>query len=166
MNQGPRRPVLRYYGGKWKLAPWLLTLFPCAPDLCRAIRWWGIGSYSKSTRLCRGVQRSQLRGRQRLSCSSGSKKAKSLTRALALTPFSREDFKQAYLQTSDPVEAARRTIIRSFMGFGHISPRSPTRNANSSQHLGAYRIPAKQQQVGSYSSSRLGSLPDADLSVL
>lgn len=23
-----RRPVLRYHGGKWKLAPWVVSFFP------------------------------------------------------------------------------------------------------------------------------------------
>jgi len=24
----PKRPALRYYGGKWKLAPWIISHFP------------------------------------------------------------------------------------------------------------------------------------------
>ncbi len=41
-----------------------------------------------------------------------------LVRALELTPFAREEFLLGYEPTSDPVECARRTIVRAFMGFG------------------------------------------------
>lgn len=41
-----------------------------------------------------------------------------LKEALRLTPFSRDEFDQSYLPSTDPLEQARRTIIRSFMGFG------------------------------------------------
>ena len=28
MSQQPERPVLRYFGGKWVLAPWIIENFP------------------------------------------------------------------------------------------------------------------------------------------
>jgi len=41
-----------------------------------------------------------------------------LRRALELTPFARAEFEDSYIPTADPLEQARRTVIRSFMGFG------------------------------------------------
>lgn len=41
-----------------------------------------------------------------------------LHRALELTPFARVEFLQSYQLASDPLEQARRTIVRSFQGFG------------------------------------------------
>jgi DNA adenine methylase len=41
-----------------------------------------------------------------------------IVRALELTPYSRADFELSFLPASDPVEQARRTFVRSFMGFG------------------------------------------------
>jgi DNA adenine methylase len=39
-----------------------------------------------------------------------------LKRLIELTPFSREEYLQAYKPTDDPIEQARRTVIRGFMG--------------------------------------------------
>lgn len=41
-----------------------------------------------------------------------------LKEALRLTPFARDEFMESYGPTGDGVERARRTIIKSFMGFG------------------------------------------------
>jgi DNA adenine methylase len=40
---------------------------------------------------------------------------------LALTPYSRAEFKLSYQKAEDPLEQARRTVVRSFMGFGSNS---------------------------------------------
>ena len=41
-----------------------------------------------------------------------------LIELIELTPFSRVDFQESYEPTSDPIEQARRTVVRSYMGFG------------------------------------------------
>jgi len=41
-----------------------------------------------------------------------------LARQLTLTPFSRGEYLEAWYPSEDPIEQARRTVIRSFMGFG------------------------------------------------
>lgn len=42
-----------------------------------------------------------------------------LARDLALTPFAREEYRASFESVEDdPIEMARRTVIRSFMGFG------------------------------------------------
>jgi DNA adenine methylase len=44
--------------------------------------------------------------------------AKDLINAIGLTPFARKEFERAYEYSNDPVERARRMVIRSYMGFG------------------------------------------------
>jgi DNA adenine methylase len=41
-----------------------------------------------------------------------------LIRALELTPYSRREFEQACTKVLEPIESARRLIVRSYMGFG------------------------------------------------
>jgi DNA adenine methylase len=51
-------------------------------------------------------------------------KAKELERMIRLTPYSRTEFQSSYAESSEPcgdIEAARRTILRSFAGFGSAS---------------------------------------------
>lgn len=53
--------------------------------------------------------------------------AAALLESLRLTPFARQEFDDATATTEDPVEKARRLVIRSFMGFGsnaHSSSRA------------------------------------------
>ena len=48
---------------------------------------------------------------------------------MELTPFSRAEFVLSYARTDEPIEQARRTVTRSFMGFGR----------NSHNHLTGFR---------------------------
>lgn len=114
----PRRPVLRYHGGKWMLAPWIIAHFP--PHRVYVEAFGGAGSvlmrkprayaevYNDLDRTVVELFR-VLRDRTA---------AEELIASVAATPFARQEFVEAYEETPDRIEAARRTIIRAFMGFG------------------------------------------------
>jgi DNA adenine methylase len=61
-----------------------------------------------------------------------------LVAALRLTPFAREEFKDSYEASDDPVEGARRFAVRSFMGFGSNAhnPRRKTGFRHNSNRSG------------------------------
>ncbi len=60
-----------------------------------------------------------------------------LAEALRLTPFAREEFFDAYEPTENALEAARRTIIKSFMGFGSDSIRNKSGFRNNAHRSGS-----------------------------
>lgn len=118
MTQQCRRPALRYHGGKWRDAPWIIDHFP--PHR-RYIEPFGGGasvllrkprSYAEIYNDLDGEVVNLFRVLRNPS------QARELIRQVDLTPFSRTEFEQSYLLDGDPIEQARRLLVRSFMGFG------------------------------------------------
>jgi DNA adenine methylase len=113
----PERPILRWHGGKWMLAPWIIAHFP---DHRVYVEPFG-GAASVLLRKPRayaevyGDLDDELVNLFRV---LRSRRARALVQQLRLTPFSRSEFEEAYLPTEDELERARRMIIRSYMGFG------------------------------------------------
>lgn len=114
----PTRPALRWHGGKWKLAPWIISHFPkhrvyvepfggAMSTLIRKERVYAEIYNDLDSEVVNLFR--VLRDRS---------KADRLVEHLRLTPFSREEFVDANGMADDPVERARRLVIRSFMGFG------------------------------------------------
>lgn len=112
------RPVLRYHGGKWLLAPWIIEQF--GPHRVYVEPYGGAASVllrkppayaeiyndldAEVVGLFRVLQDPILSAR--------------LIELLRVTPFARKEFERAYEFTEEPVERARRLMMRSFMGFG------------------------------------------------
>jgi DNA adenine methylase len=118
------RPVLRYHGGKWILAPWIIGFFPKhriyvepfgggASVLIRKPRSYA-EVYNDLDDEIVNVFRILRDSRQ----------AEELARLISLTPWSRTEFYAAYEPTEDPLERARRTIARAYMAFGTTSRRA------------------------------------------
>lgn len=113
----PTRPVLRYHGGKWKLAPWIISHFPSHRVYTES--FGGAASVLMRKPRSYGEVYNDLDGEiVNLFRVLRSERSADLIRALSLTPFSRADFLQSYESSDDPMEQARRTVVRSFMGFG------------------------------------------------
>lgn len=138
------RPMLRYHGGKWKLAPWLISHFPphriyveafagAASVLIRKPRTYGEifnDLDSEVVNVFRVLQEPST--------------AAALERRLILTPFARDEFRRSYEEPIDNVDRAAKMIIRSFMGFGSASM--------TRMHITGFRS----------SASRCGSTPAQD----
>lgn len=111
-------PVIRYHGSKFRLAPWIIERLP--EHTCYVEPFGGAGgvlmqkprAYAEVyndldgdiVNLFRVLQDEASRSR--------------LFECLTLTPYAREEFELAWESATDPVERARRTIIRAPMGFG------------------------------------------------
>jgi DNA adenine methylase len=112
------RPALRWHGGKWMLAPWIISHFP--PHQVYTEPFGGAASVllrkERAYAEVYGDLDSEVVNFFRVLRDTAT--AGALTEALHLTPFAREEFEAAYEAATDPVERARRLVIRSFMGFG------------------------------------------------
>jgi len=112
------RPLIRYHGGKFRLAPWLIQFFPPHRIYCEP--FGGAASVlMQKTRSYAEVYNdldSEIVNLFRV-LQSPEKNAR-LIELLKITPFAREEFELAYEDTDCEIESARRVIIRAQMGFG------------------------------------------------
>lgn len=83
-----------------------------------------------------------------------------LIELLRLTPFARREFEIAYDPTDDPVERARRLVIRSFMGFGS--------NAHSATQRGhqSTGFRSNSNRSGTTPARDWWNLPDAYMAII
>lgn len=126
LNADPRyswdmkpRTLLRYHGGKWRLAPWIISHFPEHRVYVEPFGWWA-GILLRKARSYAEIYNdldSEIVNLFRIVRNQGEE----LARRLYLTPFSREEYGTIEQHESDPIERARRTVIRSFMGFSSTS---------------------------------------------
>ncbi len=111
------RPVLRWHGGKWLLAPWIISYFP--PHDVYVEPFGGAGSVlMRKPRSYAEVWNDLDQDVVNLFRVLRGPDADRLVAMLRLTPFARKGFDEAYEETDDGVERARRLVIRSFHGFG------------------------------------------------
>jgi DNA adenine methylase len=118
---GPTRPVLRWHGGKWILAPWIISHFGAHRVY---VEPYG-GAASVLMRKPRAYAEvyndldGELVNLFRVLRSDGA----ALVEAIRLTLYAREELVLARLPDDCPIERARRCVVRSFMGFGSDSAR-------------------------------------------
>ena len=111
-----KHPLLRYHGAKWRLAPWIISNFPRHRIYVEP--FGGSGAVLLRKERSEIEVYNDLDGEIvnlfRVARDSGEE----LSRLVHLTPYSRDEFIKSFEPADDPVEQARRTVIRSFQGFG------------------------------------------------
>ena len=118
MTRTPTRPVLRYHGGKWRLAPWIIAHFP--PHRVYVEPFGGAASVLLRKPRSYAEVYNEVDGEivDFFRILRHPEHAVRLADLLKLTPFARAEFEEAYEPAKDRFERARRLVIRSFMGFG------------------------------------------------
>lgn len=113
-----KHPVIRYHGGKFRLAPWVIQHFPA--HRCYVEPYGGaagvlIQKGRAYAEVYNDVDGDIVNLFRVLQCPR--RRAK-LTELLVLTPYARAEFELASKPVRNSVERARRTVVRSLMGFG------------------------------------------------
>lgn len=108
--------ILKYPGGKWRIADWILSFFPDHKVYVEPFFGSGACFFSKEPsyietindvdgnivnlfRVCRDYP-------------------EELAKAINLTPFSRDEFINCNIPSDNPIEQARRTLVRYHQSFG------------------------------------------------
>jgi DNA adenine methylase len=118
------RPALRWHGGKWMLAPWIIAHLPAhrvyvepfggaASVLLRKPRAYAEVYDDDVVNLFRVLRNDADAAR--------------LTELLRLTPYARTEFFACYDAAGEPIERARQLVCRSYMGFGSDAPNRDVR---------------------------------------
>jgi DNA adenine methylase len=114
MKNQPKNPLLRYLGGKWRIAPWIIRHFPKHHVYVEPFG----GGGSVLLRKPRSAQEiyNDINGDMVNLFRVVRDRGEELAEKVELTPYAREEYYDAYIQSDDPVERARRTLVRAMMG--------------------------------------------------
>ena len=110
------RPMLNYYGGKWSSGDWIIEHFP-EHEIYVEVFGGGASVMLKKKRSKREVINDIDDEIVNLYQVMRDHYAE-LHRRCELTPHSRKEYKMARDRSEDPIEQARRTIIKSYFGIG------------------------------------------------
>jgi DNA adenine methylase len=118
MGEVITRPALRYHGGKFRLAQWVLQFFP--PHEIYTEAFGGAAGVLLQKPRTHAEVYNDLDGDivNFFHVLRDPETRAALVQACALTPYARAEFDQAWEPTAEPIERARRTAIRAQMGFG------------------------------------------------
>lgn len=118
------RPALRYFGGKWNLAPWIIQHFPVHTSYVDAFGG-GAGVLLQKPRS--GVETyNDLNGEVVNFFRVLRDQPDELLGKLCLTPYAREEYATSHEPTEDDIERARRLFVRLWMSIGGMNQKKPS----------------------------------------
>ncbi len=113
---GVTRPALRYFGAKFRLAPWIIQSFPS--HTCYVEPFGGGGGILLRKSPSAFEVYNDLDGGIVNFFRVLRDQPEELLRAITLTPYSREEQRIAFEPSDDPLESARRLYVRSWQSHG------------------------------------------------
>ncbi|MHA3052506.1 DNA adenine methylase [Acinetobacter sp. ANC 4640] len=130
------KPLIRYHGGKFRLADWVISHFP--NHTCYTEVFGGAAGVLLQKPRAYAEVYNDLDGDvvNLFQVLRDKEKCGQLIEQLVLTPYAREEFDLAWEHTDNDIERARRIIIRAQMGFG---------SAGATKGRTGFRIDTKRQ---------------------
>jgi len=136
-----RRPVMHYHGSKFRLAPWIISHFPRHKNYVEPFGGGAAVLLRKHPSYHEVYNDLNDEVVNVFEVLRDPNQAQKLKRKIELTPFSRTEFNRSYQNDGEndgdgPIEKARKTIVRAFMGWGSnaISHRSGFRASCRKAH--------------------------------
>ncbi|NIG15838.1 DNA adenine methylase [Pantoea sp. Cy-640] len=113
-----KHPVIRYHGGKFRLAPWVISFMP--EHTCYVEPFGGAAGVLIQKPRSYAEVYNDLDGEvvNLFRVLRDAKSCQRLQDACRLTPYARDEFYASREFTDEPLERARRMVVRACMGFG------------------------------------------------
>ncbi len=121
MMTEPQRPILRYHGGKWRLAPWIISQFP--PHKIYVEPFCGAASVlmRKPKSKIEIINDRYDRIVNAFKTLRDPDQSAQLARQLQLTPYAENEYLAAREPADNPIEDARRLIVLGHQGHGSVA---------------------------------------------
>jgi DNA adenine methylase len=115
-------PPLRYPGGKWRIASWIIAQFP--PHVCYVEPFCGgaavlFAKQPSTYEVINDLDNDVINFFEVLR-----RQPDELMRLLSLTPFARAEYELSYEKSNDPLENARRFYVRCRQSWGYLGAQS------------------------------------------
>lgn len=107
------RPALRYFGGKWRLAPWVISFFP--EHICYCEPYGGGANVILQKEPSYIDVYNDLNGDVVNFFRVMRERKDELIEAIRWTPYARDEYGLSFEPTSDPLELARRLYVQAWM---------------------------------------------------
>jgi len=126
MNAQIDRPILKYYGGKFRIADWIISFFP--EHRVYTETFGGAASILLKKKPSKYEIYNDLNDEvvNLFRVVRDPVTARKLRHQLKLTPYSRVEWLSCFDPSDDPVEQARRTLVKSLMSYSANTERKPT----------------------------------------
>lgn len=108
--------VLKYPGAKWRISEWIISHFPDHKVYCEPFFGSGAVFFNKPQTYIETIN--DVDGNIVNLFKVCRDTPEELARLIELTPFSREEFEDCYEKSDNPIEQARRTLVRYHQSFG------------------------------------------------
>jgi len=144
-NDRPTRALLRYFGGKWAIAPWVLSHFP--PHRIYVEPFGGAASVLLRKPRSRIEVYNDLDDAivEIFRIVQDPPQCRALIRRLRRTPYSRRMFESAFQHSPNPIIRAQRAIVRAYQSFHHQALFNPKKTTFAdAKHRNATHCKARE----------------------